>query len=238
MRSFANIRFTPHMIFGFAVILVGLLLLLDNLYLLEAEDFLRFWPILLIIIGLPRALQPAGSPGRLFGFALVFIGALLVIDKLHIFEFRFWDFWPILLVLLGIALLRRQSQSLSASSDRSANEKEGSSADSTFNATAIIGGQTIQNSSKDFRGGTATAIMGECKIDLRSASIKQSEAVLDVFAFWGGIEILVPDSWSVFVQGYPILGGIEDKSVPPKKSAEKRLIIKGYAIMGGVEIKN
>jgi hypothetical protein len=54
---------------------------------------------------------------------------------------------------------------------------------------------------------------------------------------WGGIVLRVPPDWSVVVTGMPILGGIEDKSVPPMAQS-KRLVIDGYVIMGGIEIKN
>ena len=79
--------------------------------------------------------------------------------------------------------------------------------------------------------------MGGCELDLRGASIQSGVAVLDVFAFWGGIEMKVPQDWSVEVQAMPILGGIEEKTVQPKEG-NKKLIVKGYVVMGGVEIRN
>ena len=65
----------------------------------------------------------------------------------------------------------------------------------------------------------------------------QQDATLNVFTMWGGISIRVPQDWTVMSQGVPLLGGIDDKTVPPAMPG-KRLVIQGYAIMGGVEIKN
>ena len=78
--------------------------------------------------------------------------------------------------------------------------------------------------------------MGGVELDLRGASI-QSEAVLNLWATWGGIVIKIPADWSVVNRSTALMGGIEDKSFSPPV-ATKRLIITGTAIMGGVEIKN
>ncbi|HEX9615098.1 MAG TPA: hypothetical protein VGA55_06310, partial [Bacteroidota bacterium] len=61
---------------------------------------------------------------------------------------------------------------------------------------------------------------------------------IEIFAFWGGVVIRIPEDWTVAVKVAPIMGGVEDSSVPPKGGDAKRLNITGYAIMGGAEIKN
>jgi len=91
--------------------------------------------------------------------------------------------------------------------------------------------------SQEFRGGTVVAVMGGCAIDLRNATIAGEEAVVDVTAFWGGLEIRVPDDWYVESRGVALLGGFGDKTQGPLQGG-KRLVVTGMAIMGGVEIKN
>ena len=51
--------------------------------------------------------------------------------------------------------------------------------------------------------------MGGCEIDLRHASI-DGEAVIDIFALWGGVELRVPPDWTVVSRVTPILGGVDD----------------------------
>jgi hypothetical protein len=90
--------------------------------------------------------------------------------------------------------------------------------------------------SQSFRGGDVTAILGGCALDMRSASI-EGEAVLNVFAFMGGVTIKCPPDWTVVLHGSPILGGFEEKTAHPA-AATKRLVVTGYAIFGGVEVRN
>jgi hypothetical protein len=59
-----------------------------------------------------------------------------------------------------------------------------------------------------------------------------------VFAMWGGIEIRVPDDWTVVSRVTPVLGGFDDKTRPSPGAGAHRLVIRGFAIMGGIEVKN
>jgi len=104
-------------------------------------------------------------------------------------------------------------------------------------AVAVLSGLNRGNNSKTFHGGDLTAVLGGCEIDLRQASI-EGEAIIDVFAMWGGIEIRVPENWSVSGRVTPILGGYEDKTRPARDATAQRLVVRGFVIMGGVEIKN
>ena len=109
--------------------------------------------------------------------------------------------------------------------------------DNHLKAFVMMGGYRRSNSSKDFQGGELSTIMGGLEIDLRNAEIK-SEAILDIFALMGGIELRVPEEWHVIIEATPFLGGFEDKTRPPADETAKRLYIKGTVIMGGIEIKN
>ena len=65
----------------------------------------------------------------------------------------------------------------------------------------------------------------------------QSQAVLRINAVCGGIAIKIPADWQVVLRVSSILGGVDDKSVPPMQP-EKTLTLQGGVIMGGIEIKN
>lgn len=106
-----------------------------------------------------------------------------------------------------------------------------------IDTTVVMAGSSIRDDTPDFQGGEVTVVMGGLEIDLRHAAMTRPEAVLNVFVVFGGLVIKVPTGWSVVSRGAPILGGIDDKTVPGM-AASQRLVIDGYVIMGGVEIKN
>jgi predicted membrane protein len=124
-------------------------------------------------------------------------------------------------------------------SSSSPSRPSGSASDGNthFSSMAIMGGVSRGNNSKAFRGADLLAIMGGCEIDLRKAAIN-GEAVIDVFTMWGGIEIRVPEDWTVVSNIVPLLGGVDDKTRPPQGATAHTLKLRGFAIMGGVEIKN
>lgn len=229
-------RMTPQFVLGLCIIALGLLFTLDNLSLIDAREYLRFWPAIFIFVGLLKFFQPGGTAGRVFGFALALLGTLMILSRLHMIYFSIWSLWPVFIILFGFSLVRGAMMRQRAI-DAGAPDKPKDS-DSFIRGMAFMGGVVRNNDSQNFQGGELTAVMGGCEIDLRRASIANGEAQIEIFAFWGGVEIKVPEDWTVTNKVIPIMGGVEDKSVPPKGGTAKRLVLTGYAIMGGAEIKN
>ena len=227
-------RMSFQLILGLFIILLGALYTLENLGIIYAHDYLRFWPVFLVLYGATRVIQCETTGQKIWGIFWIVVGSFMILDRLDLIYFSVWDLWPFILVVLGISLIwkpsrRRMRFQGAVAVDDSSN---------TINALALMGGFKRANDSQDFQGGEATAIMGGCEIDLRKASIQQGEAVMNLFSVMGGIEIWVPEDWKIVLQGVPILGGFEDKTHPASAESSKRLVVRGYAIMGSVEIKN
>lgn len=249
-------RDLPRMVFGAILIVLGLLFTLDRFDIIDAGSFWDYWSLILIAVGIAKLMQPQGAPGRGFGGVLVVFGILILLDNLDIIEYSVWDFWPLILIVIGISLLLRATGVRCCGAQPSPPPLSGPAAGSEpraeageqpqpstmgperVYATAILGGVERRVTSNDFRGGSLTAVMGGCEVDLRQAGISSSPAVLDVFAMWGGIDLRVPPEWTVKIEGTPIMGAIEDHTSPGRGNASQVLIIRGAAIMGGVEIKN
>jgi predicted membrane protein len=241
-------RFSPQLVVGLVIIFIGVIFTLDNLNLVDARRVLHYWPALLVVYGVSKLADTQNLPGRVWGSIAVLVGSLMLLDRLDLIAFRLHDWWPLVLIGIGGSLLVRSASRRPApeAAPGAANDASPAIApapapepgsDSTVSLFALLGGFERTNNSQDFRGGDLTSIMGGCELDLRRASIK-SEAVIDIFALWGGVSIKVPEDWSVSVQGFPIMGAIEDRTRPPAGGSGKRLIVKGYAIMGGAEITN
>jgi hypothetical protein len=219
-----DFRVTPRLVIGLAIMLVGFLLALDSLGFADAGQIFRYWPLALVAVGVTKLLGDASQrPG-----AVVWIvaGAAFLTFNLGLLSFP--RVAALVLFLVGARI------AWNALSPRASVPATG--AGSTLDVVAILGGAK-RGISGDFKGGQTFAFMGGCEIDLRRASMVKDEAVLDVFAFWGGAEIKVPEDWEVVSRGFALLAGFVDNTRHPA-AAQKRLVVTGMAVMGGVEIKN
>lgn len=230
---------SSQLIIGVLVIGLGVLFLLDNLDIIDFHRAITFWPVAFIVAGVLKLLDTRSPNGRLFGSILIGVGVIMILNRSGLFYINFRTIWPLALIAVGGSLLYRALRNKSAGPQAGmAIQKgvDGSDSDELIDVTAVLAGFERRITGRPFRGGEVTAIMGGCNLDLRDSSI-EGEAVLNVFALWGGITLRCPPDWTVVLQGTPIMGGFEEKTATPP-DASKRLIIKGYAIMGGVEVRN
>ena len=231
MNNETTFRITPRLIIGFGILALGILWTLDNLNVLESEPITRWWPVILVVIGIVQLFDR--HVGKFGPVALVVIGALLLLDRAYLIDFDLGDLIPLAVAILGgkliwEALTRRKGRSAQAISD----------ADSVIHAFAMMAGVKRQSFSRAFRGGDANAIMGGVELDLRNAQIRDGEEVIiDTFAMWGGVEIKVPSNWRVVGNVLPIMGAFEDNTHPTGEPGPT-VQIRGTAIMGGIDVKN
>jgi hypothetical protein len=228
----SGFRLTPQIFVGLALVLIGLTTALDTFGVAETRRYLHLWPALLIGLGLIKMVQARGGAGLIAGVFWMGVGSWLLADNLGYDIPDFWEAWPSLLVFAGAALIW-QALRRGHRAGRAAGET-----DPTISMLAIMGGVSRRSLSQAFQGGEATAIMGGCEIDLRDATLDAAGATLDVFAFWGGIEIKVPAGWRVDNRVFAFMAGSEDSTKGSAPPTAPRLTVRGLAVMGGVEIKN
>ena len=226
---------TSQVLMGVLVIGIGLLFLLDNLDIIEVHDALAFWPLVFIFAGIAKLLDTSTPNGYLIGLAGIGIGTAMILNRLGIIYFSWRQAWPLVLIAVGAMVVYRAMRGERRPVHGVVDDQPGEAAQ-MVDVTAVLGGFERRVHTQDFRGGEITAVMGGCTLDMRGASI-QREATINVFAFWGGVTLKCPPDWTIVLQGTPIMGGFEEKTVAPPDSS-KRLVIRGYAIMGGVEVRN
>ncbi len=218
-------RQITRIILGLTIVSVGILALLNALNITALNSlFDQWWPLLVILVGI---LMFINHP-RQFVWPLIVTagGALLQLRELGVVTFNVWSlFWPVIIISVGLSVLINRSTNHAA-----ANKKD------LDDASALLGGNTIKNESKNYQGGNASVIMGGIELDLRDATIK-NEATLNVFAFWGGVTLKVPEGWSVKSKITPVAGGVDIKTKPAQKGAPI-LYLTGDVIMGGIEVKH
>jgi predicted membrane protein len=231
---------TPRLVVGLAIALFGVVLVLDRLNLVVADQALEWWPAVIVAIGALMYTQSRRTGGGLNGIIVMIIGGWLLLNSVGIVRVRFWEmFWPMVLIGIGSVLVMHAMR-------RQTRERSGSDADDTLNVFVVMGGMKRISTSQHFRGGEVTAVMGGAQLDLRQATIPPGEeAAIDIFAVMGGCEIKVPPSWTVTTPLVPVMGGIDDKRpdlLPGDQTVggkpAPRLVLRGLLLMGGIEIKS
>jgi len=74
----------------------------------------------------------------------------------------------------------------------------------------IFGGDNLVSSADPFYGGKILTMFGGTVLDLRKATPAPTGIYLDVLAWMGGINIVVPQGWRVDFTGKAMFGGFDD----------------------------
>jgi hypothetical protein len=93
---------TGTVFFGLLVLTLGVVLTLGNLGI--AHPAARYWPVLLIGLGLARLVSP--WRGSFLGAGLLLLGTVLLLRNLGVVHGPLGRFWPLLLVAVGIGMVR------------------------------------------------------------------------------------------------------------------------------------
>lgn len=209
---------------GLAVLSFGVILWLDHLHQVNASDYLRWWPILLIGSGIANLYDR-----RWLGAAILIVMGIAFLPHIpffpHLRVSQILALTPLLISVGGITLVMQALRP--ATRDPKA---------ALFRAIAVMGGSGRVIGSSEVVAGDAIAVMGGCEIDFTAATGVR-EATVDVLVFWGGVEIKVPRGWKVESHVAAILGAFVNRTSAPAPDAP-RLVVRGSVIMGGLEVRN
>jgi len=219
-----------NLIIGLALVVIGILFLLDNFDVIyfDLPYWMFKWQSILIIIGL---ILLANSKNNTAGYVLITIGIIGWYPQI----------WPVILIIIGAYILYRRRDHTTKTNDQTDSSYAESSKDDFLNDVSVFGGGKKIIASENFKGGRITAIFGGSEIDMYGSKLAEGTHILDVFAMFGGTDILMHPDWNVKIDVVPIFGGFSDKRRKDPNHVpdpERKLIIKGLVLFGGGNLKS
>ncbi len=208
-------------LFGSMVMLIGILLLFENMGYIEFSipPVIFSWQVILIIIGATLILN---AKNKSAGLVFVIVGILGLIP----------EYWPIVLVIIGLYIIFKNGK---------VNKRYDNSLDNQLNVVSIFGGGDSYFSYDNLNGGSVTAIFGGSKIDLTGCKLSEEENVIDLLYILGGSDFIIPNDWQVQIETTSIFGSFSDKRTIPlnnNNENDKILVFKGLILFGNGKIKN
>jgi len=163
--------------FGLVLLLTGVILFLQ----LEGErntGFGTLWPLYLILFG---GIGLFGRGGKTFSGILLLAGVFFLLRNLNVLPYISGAYvWPALIILIGLAVIG------SAFSRR----KGGATTGGEGRYSAIFGEAADVINDPDFKSLSVNACFGSAQLDLSRADMRAEQAEIDVFAAFGGVEIM------------------------------------------------
>ena len=221
-------------VIGVVLLAVGIGLLLERYTSLAVGDVLGVvWPLALLLPGLVGVVTTRGT--GVGPWILTFFGGGFLLANLDVISDGWLGTaWPALLIIIGAGILLRRS-GVSAFGGAYAEV-----ADPRFESIAVFSANRARLTSRGLDAGSATAAFGGVELDLREALPTPAGARIHAFAMFGGVTLVVPETWEVQLRGLPIFGGLEDKRPSPAQGLADPpvLHVDGTAIFGGVTVTN
>jgi hypothetical protein len=87
---------------GLVMITVGLIFLADQLDWLDTDLTWRYWPLILVALGLGRLGWAEGREQVKSALVLLLMGSWLMVNTLELFELDWRSSWPLLLIGFGL----------------------------------------------------------------------------------------------------------------------------------------
>lgn len=214
---------------GLIVVAVGVLLLLGNLGVGDFSPW-EYAPSLLIVLGL-WALVRSGFRGSIGPWILIGLGIAIQLSILdEVPDVVRGAIWPVLIIVAGVLLILTRA-SLGGGGSTTSRSGSGLNHVAVFNSV---------NDEVDgpFTGLQATTLFGGAEYDLRRARVERPPAVIDLTCMFGGVELRLPEDWTVHNDIVALFGGVDDKREDPGAQDEATVSIRGTVLFGGLTIKD
>lgn len=238
-----NKKYSPRVFMGLLLVFFGTLFFLENVGFLHDNIFnlLFSFPGALAFFGIVLLLN---ARNKVLGGSMLVIGGGMLAMRAVGFPITGNIIFPVILILVGINIIFKRRHSVNSRHNWEHagcyNNNPQQVDEDHIDDVSIFGGGQKNFNSKNFQGGSITAIFGGSELDLTDCKLAPGEQVIDIVAIFGGVEIIVPANWKIQIDVVPIFGGFSNKwRRDPNLVLDQTstLRIKGTVIFGGGEIK-
>jgi hypothetical protein len=140
-------------------------------------------------------------------------------------------------LFLGLTILGAIASAVAAAIAKGHLASTGSEADDEFDLVTIYDGLDFRSTAPALRRGSALTWFGGGRLDLRAATLDPAGATLTLRTVFGGLELLVPETWRVELGVMSFLGGAADTRDPDRVFPEGPVLrVSGWAAFGGLGI--
>lgn len=220
-----------NVLWGVALILLGVAFAGDAFNLWNFELFFPGWWTLFIII--PCMISMVQSGLNAVNLIALVVGIMLLISSNGYLPRHIVGklIFPFILVAIGVNIL------LSGKTRQKLNHgncKPGQ--DGFINIVSVFGSQDSRPTNEVVSGASIISVFGGAVLDLRQATITDG-VVVDISVIFAGVDILLPPTVNAKVRSLPIFGGVDDKSIHCLDPNAPTIYINANCIFGGVDIK-
>jgi hypothetical protein len=143
----------------------------------------------------------------------------------------------LILGFIGLTLVTAIISAISAAILKERLISRGEETDEEIDLVTIYTGRDFTSKAPSFRGGSVLTWYGGASIDLREATLDPAGATLNARTIFGGLRILVPETWNVRTNVAAIFGGVGDaRDTSEVDELGPTLTVTGFALFGGLGI--
>lgn len=143
----------------------------------------------------------------IFGFLIILLGILLLLDNLNILDFYnvIFTYWPVLLIVIGIYYLLKNYKIA---------EKHTETSPDLVQYSSVFNDFKLEINSKNFKGGTISTVFGDIILDISQAEIADGKHILKLNSVIGDLIVKVPENYNIGFKSSTLIGSLKifDKS--------------------------
>ena len=143
----------------------------------------------------------------------------------------------LLTLFFGLFLVGGIASALAAAYAKGRIQSHGGEEDDEFDVASIFSGQDFSSRAPSLRRGSVLSWYGGGTVDLRGATLDPAGATITARSIFGGIRLVVPETWKIDRDMIAVFGGVGDgRSAERIDESLPVLHLNGFSVFGGIGI--